>query len=121
MRGAYTISSVDVYVKRGYSGAYILSRDGKAAHYVGRSDSDLCGGRCDAHSLCRNAHPECHRGDGPQGAGSEPLACSGAFASCDGRSWTGDSESAISTPLSRRTAFNGGHREVAPPDLRPSV
>lgn len=35
------ISQVDSYVTTTSPGAYILSRDGKAAHYVGRSDTDL--------------------------------------------------------------------------------
>ena len=41
MRGPYSLSEVDDYVKNNSPGAYILSSDGKVAHYVGRSDSDL--------------------------------------------------------------------------------
>ncbi len=40
MKGPLLISEVSNYVKVS-PGAYILSRDGKVAHYVGRSDNDL--------------------------------------------------------------------------------
>lgn len=41
MQGPFSINNVSYYVKDGSTGAYILSRDGKIAHYVGRSDGDL--------------------------------------------------------------------------------
>lgn len=41
MKGPYSLSQVDSYVKRGSPGAYILTRDGKGAHYVGLSNTDL--------------------------------------------------------------------------------
>ena len=41
MKGPFSISKVDTHITQTSAGAYILSRDGKAAHYVGRSDSDL--------------------------------------------------------------------------------
>jgi len=41
MRGRYSLSKVDFYVTRTLPGTYILSRDGKVAHYIGRSDTDL--------------------------------------------------------------------------------
>ena len=41
MKGRFNISQVNSVVRRNIPGAYILSRDGKAADYVGRSDSDL--------------------------------------------------------------------------------
>lgn len=41
MEGPRSISRVDTYVTKTSAGAYILSRDGKAVHYVGRSDTDL--------------------------------------------------------------------------------
>ncbi len=34
-------AQIDVRVPAAAIGAYVLSRDGKTAHYVGRSDSDL--------------------------------------------------------------------------------
>ncbi len=41
MKGAFNLDSVDIFVNVVSPGAYILSRDGKAADYVGRSDSNL--------------------------------------------------------------------------------
>lgn len=41
LSGAHSISAVDRLVAAGSLGAYILSRDGRAADYVGRSDYDL--------------------------------------------------------------------------------
>ncbi len=41
MYGSFPLSDVDVRVMPGELGAYILSRDGRTAHYVGRSDDDL--------------------------------------------------------------------------------
>jgi len=39
--GPYPIDKVELYVTQSLPGVYILSRDGKTAAYVGRSDSDL--------------------------------------------------------------------------------
>lgn len=41
MKGSYLISRLGFYVKETSPGAYILSRDGRTVHYVGRSDTDL--------------------------------------------------------------------------------
>jgi hypothetical protein len=41
MSGPYLIDYVDFYVTRKSPGVYILSRDGKTAAYVGRSDTDV--------------------------------------------------------------------------------
>lgn len=41
MVGKYLISDVDKHVKKNSIGAFILSRNGKNAHYVGRGDKDL--------------------------------------------------------------------------------
>ena len=41
MRGPFSISQVNSLVDQTKPGAYILSRDGKTAHYVGRSDTNL--------------------------------------------------------------------------------
>lgn len=41
MEGPFTLNLIDVHITRTTPGAYILSRDAKTAHYVGRSDSDL--------------------------------------------------------------------------------
>jgi len=41
MKGPYPLSEVYDYVKKTWPGAYILSRDGEVAHYVGRSDKDV--------------------------------------------------------------------------------
>jgi len=41
MQGPYPISQVSSYVTRVSPGVYILSRDIKVAHYIGRSDTDL--------------------------------------------------------------------------------
>jgi hypothetical protein len=37
----YPIDDVDLYVTRRTPGVYILSRDGRTADYVGRSDTDV--------------------------------------------------------------------------------
>lgn len=39
--GPYSINSVDLYITRTSVGVYVLSRDGKTASYVGRSDTDV--------------------------------------------------------------------------------
>ena len=36
-----TPASIDRYVRTDLPGVYVLSRDGRAVHYVGRSDGDL--------------------------------------------------------------------------------
>lgn len=41
LMGPYSIDSVDLYVSRISPGIYILSRDGRTAAYVGRSDTDV--------------------------------------------------------------------------------
>lgn len=41
LTGPYNISQVSSVVKATSSGVYILSKDGKSAAYVGRSDTDL--------------------------------------------------------------------------------
>lgn len=41
MEGPHPISQVDSYVTKISAGAYILSHDGKVAHYIGRSDTNL--------------------------------------------------------------------------------
>lgn len=41
MSGPYLITDVKVHVTKEQAGVYILSRDGKVAHYVGRSDTDV--------------------------------------------------------------------------------
>lgn len=41
LTGPFSINSVDLYVTRVSPGVYILSRDGKTAAYVGRSDTDV--------------------------------------------------------------------------------
>lgn len=41
LMGPYSINSVDLYVTRASPGVYILSRDGRTAAYVGRSDTDV--------------------------------------------------------------------------------
>ena len=41
MEGPFPLNSVNIHVTRTSPGAYVLSRDGKTAHYVGRSDTDL--------------------------------------------------------------------------------
>lgn len=41
MKGPYPLAEVDVRINANAMGVYILSRDGKGVHYVGRSDSDL--------------------------------------------------------------------------------
>lgn len=43
LSGPYPISHVARYVLRNAVGVYVLSRDGRTAAYVGRSDSDLQG------------------------------------------------------------------------------
>lgn len=41
LKGPYSIGLVDIMVNASKKGVYILSRDGKNAHYIGRSDNDL--------------------------------------------------------------------------------
>lgn len=41
LMGPYPINSVDLYVTRTSPGVYILSRDGRTAAYIGRSDTDV--------------------------------------------------------------------------------
>jgi len=41
IKGRFPIDDVDRFVTLISAGAYILSRDGRTAHYVGRSDSDV--------------------------------------------------------------------------------
>ncbi|PIP12472.1 MAG: hypothetical protein COT45_03235 [bacterium (Candidatus Stahlbacteria) CG08_land_8_20_14_0_20_40_26] len=41
LTGPYPINDVDLYVTRTSPGIYILSRDGRTAAYVGRSDTDV--------------------------------------------------------------------------------
>ncbi len=41
LKGPYSLALVDIIVAADKKGVYILSRDGKNAHYVGRSDNDL--------------------------------------------------------------------------------
>jgi hypothetical protein len=41
MSGPYSVTDVNTFVTKMSAGVYILSRDGKVAHYVGRSDTDL--------------------------------------------------------------------------------
>ena len=41
MNGPYKISEINNIITKKSSGAYILSRNGENAHYVGRSDNDL--------------------------------------------------------------------------------
>ena len=41
MVGPFSVTQVDTVVIYTSPGAYILSRDGKHAHYVGRSDVDI--------------------------------------------------------------------------------
>lgn len=45
MNGPYTLdkATIDKTITQASPGAYILSTDGKNAHYVGRSDSDVNG------------------------------------------------------------------------------
>lgn len=41
LMGPYSTNLVDVYITKVAPGVYVLSRDGKVAHYVGRSDIDV--------------------------------------------------------------------------------
>jgi hypothetical protein len=41
LNGPYYVGDLDRIVAAGAVGVYILSRDGRTAHYVGRSDADL--------------------------------------------------------------------------------
>jgi len=41
LMGPYSINDVDLYITRASPGIYILSKDGKTASYVGRSDTDV--------------------------------------------------------------------------------
>lgn len=45
MSGPYSLDTgtISNRISRSTQGAYILSKDGKIAHYVGRSDTDLAG------------------------------------------------------------------------------
>ena len=43
MKGPFPISELASHVESNAVGAYILSRGGSTAHYVGRSDTDLRG------------------------------------------------------------------------------
>ncbi len=43
MCGPFPVSDVSEEIDHDYVGVYVLSRDGKNIHYVGRSDSDLQG------------------------------------------------------------------------------
>ena len=43
MAGPFSITSVSKYVDRNYTGVYILSRDRRHVHYVGRADFDIQG------------------------------------------------------------------------------
>jgi hypothetical protein len=43
LQGPFTLSMVYRFVESETIGVYILSRNGRDAHYVGRSDSDLAG------------------------------------------------------------------------------
>ena len=52
MQGPYPILDIDTYVTPDSIGSYILSRGSNAAHYVGRSDTDL------------NSRLKSHRGTG---------------------------------------------------------
>ena len=44
LSGPHPLSRVHDYVKPGYMGVYVLSRDGKERTYVGRSDAVLAKG-----------------------------------------------------------------------------
>ncbi len=41
MKGPYPISHIDSRITKISPGVYILSQDGRVAHYVGRSDTNL--------------------------------------------------------------------------------
>jgi len=41
MTGPYPLDLLNKVINKVSSGVYILSRDGKTAHYVGRSDTDI--------------------------------------------------------------------------------
>lgn len=41
MNGPYLIVDISTFVDAGTMGVYILTRNGRTAHYVGRSDTDL--------------------------------------------------------------------------------
>lgn len=41
LKGPYSIALADIMVDTSRKGVYILSRDGRNAHYIGRSDKDL--------------------------------------------------------------------------------
>lgn len=57
MRGPYSLDTwtISSNVPRSTPGVYILSRDGKTAHYVGRSDIDLSG-RLNQHANANNRY-----------------------------------------------------------------
>jgi len=39
--GPYLVNKIELYITQSLPGVYILSKDGKTAVYVGRSDTDL--------------------------------------------------------------------------------
>lgn len=41
IKGPVPISEVDTHITRSRAGVYILSRDGKVAHYIGQSNTDI--------------------------------------------------------------------------------
>ncbi len=41
LKGPYSLALVNFIINANKKGVYVLSRDGKNAHYVGRSDKDL--------------------------------------------------------------------------------
>jgi len=41
LTGPYPINEIDLHVSQTGSGVYVLSKDGKTAAYVGRSDTDV--------------------------------------------------------------------------------
>jgi len=41
LEGPYDLNNIDYIMTKKLPGVYILSRDGRYAHYVGRSDNDL--------------------------------------------------------------------------------
>lgn len=53
LKGPYSLALVDIVVNANKKGVYVLSRDGKNAHYVGRSESDL---KQRIKSLANNGH-----------------------------------------------------------------
>lgn len=41
LEGLFNLEDVDSIIRKKSPGVYILSRDGRYAHYIGRSDNDL--------------------------------------------------------------------------------